>query len=468
MNKAVHIVTHLERRCKRCKINVSVRVQDYGEQTNWDSLDDQLDKSLYQIIKVRCPNCGIEEWPEFTVMYNISGKKPEQMIKTKIGSEDMPVIGNGDTPYAIGYTLEEEAEYNRGLAKIKDHYQGRSEEFWTNYCQFALEKWSSLLKDLTDKEFESAYVQLGLPVPIGSNVISVAAWRKDAEKRINTDELKLVFWRASNRYLVEEEFVWAPIGQWPMDEWIKIYGRERVTYLTLNVPLPEELELWRTKALAKVIKKRSGETGVLFERIGQLGKELDKQRNRSMELGRQLMESRQENAALTDQVWKLKQENATLKNKPAEVIRDPGDLRKIKSLKGLVDELRAEVDRLAGLLPEEVITPEADISYIEETRAETQTSIIDLTGKTVLIVGWLRETVDAECRVLWHDGDSVDVKLQTLTTEADIFVVLTRFISHQAMWWLKAEAVEQDKPILFVRETNVDRILDIVKSNLAR
>ena len=55
-----------------------------------------------------------------------------------------------------------------------------------------------------------------------------------------------------------------------------VYGRERVTYLALHLPLPEELETWRTKALAKVIKKRSGETGILFERIGQLGKELDK------------------------------------------------------------------------------------------------------------------------------------------------------------------------------------------------
>jgi len=467
MNKAVHAITCLERRCKKCKIYISVRVQDYGVQTTWEDLDAQLDKSLYQIIKVRCPKCGIEEWPEFTTMYNIANGAKEQIIKTKLGSEDMPVIGGTDTPYAITHSLEEEAEYNRGLAKTKECYREKSEEFWTGYCSFALEKWSSLMKDLTDKEFEVAYLELGFPAPLNYGAISVAAWRKDAERRIVTDEQKLAFWRASNLYIIEEEFVWAPIGQWPMEEWIRSYGRERVTYLTLNIPLPEELESWRTKALAKVIKKKTGETGVLFERIGQLGRDLDKQRNRSMELGRQLQQERQDSATLNDQVSKLKQENARLKNRPAEVIRDPNDTRKIKSLKGLVAEMRAEVERLAGLLPAEVIIQEPD-DIIEETKIEVQEPAIDLSGKTVLIVGWPRETIGAECLVIWHDGDLVDAKLQTLTTEADIFVVLTRFISHQAMWWLKAEAAMQDKPIVFVKETNVDRILGIIKSSLAR
>ena len=307
----------------------------------------------------------------------------------------------------------------------------------------------------------------GLPLPAStSSVISVATWRKDAEKRINTDELKLAFWREANRYLVEEEFVWAPIANWPMDEWVKIYGRERVTYLTLHIPLPEELEPWRTKALAKVIKKRSGETGVLFERIGQLGRDLDKQRNRSMELSRQLSETRQENAVLTEQVGKLRQENVFLRNRPKEVIRDPGDTRKIKSLKGLVAELRVEVERLAGLLPAEVAIPNTS-DTIEETGEEIQEPTIDLSGKTVLIVGWPKESLEDECRVIWHDGDGVDVKLQELAREADIFVVLTRFISHQAMWWLKEEAIEQDKPIFFVRETNIDRILGMVRRGLA-
>jgi len=466
LNK-VHVVTHLERRCKRCKINVSVRVRDYGEQTDWETLDDQLDKSLYQIVKIRCPGCGIEEWPEYTTMYSINGRKMEQIVKTKLGTEDMPVIGGTETPYAVTYSPEEEAEYDRGLAKAKDHYQENSEDFWANYGQFAFEKWSSLLKDLTDKEFAFAYHQLELPLPSTSSVISVAAWRKDAEKRISTDEQKISFWRSANNYIVEEEFVWAPIGQWPMEEWIKIYGRERVTYLTLNIPLPEELEPWRTKALAKVIKKRSGETGVLFERIGQLGRDLDKQRNRSLELSRQLSETRQENATLTEQVGKLRQENVTLRNKPLEVIRDPGDTRKIKSLKGLVAELRAEVEKLTGLLPAEIIIQDTS-SIIEETIDETKEPAIDLVGKTILIVGWPRETITDECLVLWHDGDGVDAKLQSLANDADIFVVLTRFISHQAMWWLKEEAIEQDKPIIFVRETNIERILEIVKTRAAK
>jgi len=80
---------------------------------------------------------------------------------------------------------------------------------------------------------------------------------------LNTNEERRNFWKAANRYLVIEEFIWTPIDTWPIKEWVSVYGRERVTYLTLQLPLPEELEKYRTEKLGQIIRKKTGETGVL-------------------------------------------------------------------------------------------------------------------------------------------------------------------------------------------------------------
>ena len=61
----------------------------------------------------------------------------------------------------------------------------------------------------------------------------------------------------------------------------------------------------------------------------------------------------------------------------------------------------------------------------------------------------------------------MDVELQALAREADIYVVLTRYCSHSVMWWSKEEAIDRDVPVLFVRETNVGRIMEIVAEKIA-
>lgn len=373
----------------------------------------------------------------------------------------------GNTPYAVTLSPEEQAEYDRGIEKKDEHYQAHKDEFWDRYCDFALGNWHQMLRELTGKEYAAAYTEMGLPVPAPNP--SPAAWRKDAEKRIADDDTRRLFWQIANRYLVEEEFIWTPIDTWEMDEWVREYGRERVTYLTLHVPLPEELERWRTKALSKVVKKKSGEQGVLFERIGQLGQELDKQRRRSVELSRQLFEARQENAALAEQVGQLKKEIAELRNRPPVVTRDQDDVRKIRALKGLVAELRAEVERLAVLVPVDEVESYKEQEEVEAPEAPREKIDISvLAGKTILVAGWPREAVEADlCRVVWHHGDSVDVELQALAREADIYVVLTRYCSHSVMWWLKEEAVDRDVPVLFVRETNVGRIMEVAAERIA-
>ncbi|KLU62285.1 hypothetical protein CEB3_c13290 [Peptococcaceae bacterium CEB3] len=451
------LAVHLEYECKTCRKIVSRQVHRYEPVETFEELDLQLGHTNFPITPFACPQCGAEHMPETMAVYDITNGKMARCFAQPLGSPELTVVASGDSPYGVVMSPEEQAEYERGLAKAKECFQEHEEAFWAEYFAFAQPKWRELLKEFSQKEYVEAYKALG--VPVLSFSASIAAWRKDAEKRFTTDAEKTAFWRAANRYLVDEEFVWVPVDTWPMDRWVQTYGRERVTYLTLHLPLPEELEKYRTEKLSRVIRKKSGEAGVLFERIGQLGRELEKQKKRSFKFSQELMDLRQETGKLREELAQAKRQ---LEAEPTVIDRQADDARKIREFKGLINELRTEIERLSALIPNEE-EPEDEGRANEEVLVPTVPEEVDLSGlagKTILIVGLPNEEINDGYRVIWHDGDKVDVKLQTFAREADIFVFLTRFGAHAVMWWLKEEAIEQGKPVYFVRERNLERILE--------
>lgn len=84
-----------------------------------------------------------------------------------------------------------------------------------------------------------------------------------------------------------------------------------------------------------------------------------------------------------------------------------------------------------------------------------------LCGKTVAVFGRLDDTEEVEgVRLIFHDGDRVDWAMAKAAREADILVVLTRWVSHGVMWRLKEYAAEREKEVYFLRETGTQRILD--------
>jgi len=437
MVKKVHLVAHLEYYCKTCKKIVSNRVHEYDPVDFFEEMDAQLGNANFPIIPFPCTGCGVKHNPQTITLYDIASGHMVKALSEKLGSTKMPIIGDDNTPYGVIVSSEEDAEYERGLAKINDHFKEHEQVFCENYFNFANEKWHDILKELNDSEYVGAYKTLNLPEL--HSTASTHAWRKDAESKFKIEAERRAFWNAANRYLVYEEFVWTPIDTWPMDEWVRKYGRERVTYITLQLPLPEELKEYRTEKLSKIIRKKSGETGVLFERIGQLGRELEKQKKRSFQLGQTILELRQENSKLQEQ---LAQTRRQLEVKPVIIDRQADDARKIREFKALIREQREEIERLSALIPRET-EPEGSAEEIGMVPAVTkEADLSTLAGKSILIVGWPNEEINDSYRVVWHDGDKVDTKLQALAREADLFVFLTRFGSHAAMWWLKEEAIE--------------------------
>lgn len=455
MEKNVHLVAHLEYYCKTCRKIASNRVHEYDPVNTFEEMDAQLGHTNYPIIPFACTGCGVKHNPEAITLYDISSGRMVKTLSEKLGSPNMPIIGDANTPYGVIVSAEEEAEYERGLAKINDHFKEEEQAFWNKYFTFANEKWNDLIKELSTSEYAEAYHTLNLSGL--HSTASTHAWRKDAERSLNTNEERRNFWKAANRYLVIEEFIWTPIDTWPIKEWVSVYGRERVTYLTLQLPLPEELEKYRTEKLGQIIRKKTGETGVLFERIGQLGRELEKQKNRSFQLGQIILDLRQENSKLQEQLAQTRRRQ--LEVKPVIIDRQADDARKIREFKALIREQREEIERLSVLIPRETESEgiAEEIGMVPAVTKEADLST--LAGKSILIVGWPNEEINDSYRVVWHDGDKVDTKLQALAREADLFVFLTRFGSHAAMWWLKEEAIEQNKPVYFVRERNLHRIL---------
>lgn len=203
-------------------------------------------------------------------------------------------------------------------------------------------------------------------------------------------------WVAANTWMVEESILSKNPDFWDMDQLAKRYGRERVRYVMLHVPLPEELEKWRTEAIAGLVKKKkTGDTGILFERIGQLGQELDRQRRRSHQLSLQIREERQQRAEMEEKLSTLRRDLQAAEEGRRVIHRDPDDIRKIRSLKGLVRELRAEVERLNALIP----GPEVEPAVEEEPRQVEEGQAADwshLAGKTVAVFGRLGDVEEIE------------------------------------------------------------------------
>jgi hypothetical protein len=345
------------------------------------------------------------------------------------------------------------------------------EAFWDGYCRWALGRWREAVRELTAEELQSAYRELGweeLPPKSSST-----AWKRDAERRASDDAKRAALWRAANRQLVCDWLVHLPPDQWRVKELVQKHGLERMRYLLLHFPLPDELERYRTEALRHVVRRESGETGVLFERIGQLGAELDRARRRAEQLGALVRDLRNENAALSAKLAEARRRIQELENSLAAQksgTRDPEDVRRIARLKGLVAELRAEVKRLAALLPAEENPPVEAVEELSEAPVapEKRIDLSVLTGKTVGVFGRLGEAMDAPCEVLWHDGDRADGDLEAILVRADIFVVLTRLVSHEVMWRVKEEAADTGKPVAYVRETGIARILEAAARAVVR
>ncbi|MBU5266275.1 DUF2325 domain-containing protein [Virgibacillus proomii] len=87
-------------------------------------------------------------------------------------------------------------------------------------------------------------------------------------------------------------------------------------------------------------------------------------------------------------------------------------------------------------------------------------------GLTIGIIGGNRsEQAEqiTECDILTYGGTDQGREFDALLNESDELVILTKFVSHAAMWKAKAHAITEGKPIHYTKSINIHRILDEIK-----
>jgi hypothetical protein len=463
----VHL--YLKRTCPACGRTVWTLALDCGEIDTLEALDEKVGQSGITLRPLACPACGREGWPEEVVAWDATAGA--EAFRVRLGSAELPVVGGEDAPYGVVWSPEVMAEYKRGLARMEEHYRLHEEEFWRAYSDWALARWERILKEVAVEEWRVAYAELGVLLRVQGEP-SAAAYRRDARERFAADPERRRLWRALNRFLVEQEFVWTPVEQWALERWVRFYGRERVSWITLHLPLPEELERWRTDKLAWLVPRKSeGPQAELWERIGQLGKEAERWRRRAEELSRQLVAERAERARLEEELAAERARARELAARPPRVERDPEDVKRLARYRALVAELRAEVERLASLLPREQALPEpreeGEPLPAPEPEAGPPPEDV-LAGRTVAVFGRLVPDEEGPVRLVWHQGEYWDARARSLVLEADVLVVLTRRVSHQVMWAVKEAAAERGVPVAYARETGTESVLRAAARVLTR
>lgn len=459
---------YFTRHCHKCRREVRVLIHDYGEIENFDDIDRKIGMTQFQLSMLRCIQCGIDGWPEYLMLYDETNKR--EVFRAKIG-RDTPVVGSAadKLPYSNVRDPKEQALLDRGIAKMEGVFKTAEEAFWKDYIGWALSRWNEALKWLNINEWGDAYRELGIEADEKWNP---AAFRKDAEKRFIGEEEKGRFWRAANRYLVYEEFLWLPPDCWPVEELIADYGKERVAWLVLNFPLPEELEKFRTEKIAAIApKKAAGPQALLWERIRQLGDDLARVRGRLDSVISQLNDERRRNAKLEEELNAARREVERLKDalSNSASVRNIEDMRRVARLKALVAELRDEnrrlMERLKDLSPaEEEVEGAADYRDDKEISSDVKeedasVKLDAIRDKVIAVYGRIGEVYDEGPVILWHHGEKWDADAESAARRADILVILTRRCSHEVMWAAKEYCADTGKLIAFSRSSGVEGVI---------
>ena len=142
--------------------------------------------------------------------------------------------------------------------------------------------------------------------------------------------------------------------------------------------------------------------------------------------------------------------------------RNKEDIIKIHGLKGLVEELKAEVHRLSTFIPDAEESKES-VQLTEKQNEQKNKNIEEiLTGKNILIFSGYRSKGHIEANgyhVYTHEAKKLDPQYYEYLNKADMIIILTRYISHHAMWEAKEYAILEQKSIFYSTFTNIPTII---------
>ncbi|MGG1650581.1 DUF2325 domain-containing protein [Paenibacillus sp. NRS-1780] len=445
-DRPVHLKAYLTGRCTKCKHYNEVMTHDYGN-LPYRELEDQMDRTNHSIHPIMCKKCG-------------AGYPPQHLVYRDVGRKEDVVRVQID--YSSPVDPETSAAMTEGHDRRYDIFKEYEREFWAAYTGFALEDWRAAVGELLRSEIEAGCSALG---------ITPGEWRteqqarKDMSTRFKTDADRSAFWQAANHEFITDEILNIGAMGWPPELLVKRYGSRRTRFAIMYFPIAEALETLRTRYIGQLFRKEKGDNAFLLRRIGQLTEDMQKQAVRANQLIRKVDEQKHEIAGLQDKVGVANAKIASLSNQQPAEERNKDDIRRIRELKSFVGELLAELRAIRPDEPEDIgESPMLDESGTDGADTPT-TDLSILEGKTVAIIGGYRsrrDNGDYPCEITTHDGRKHDPDFYTALQQADIIVVLTRFISHASMWEARTVAAQEDKPIYYAQEINIRSILNTV------
>lgn len=153
-------------------------------------------------------------------------------------------------------------------------------------------------------------------------------------------------------------------------------------------------------------------------------------------LFRQFDEQKHTIATLQDKLGVANVKIASLTEQKPITERCKDDIRRIREFKSSVGELLAELRELRPDESEDIPEPPMLVEDAPGTQTAPLPDLADLEGKTITIIGGYRSRArnGYPCNIIAHDGRKHNPHFYAALQQADIIVVLSRFVSQPSMW----------------------------------
>ncbi|MBM7865581.1 hypothetical protein GTO89_02140 [Heliobacterium gestii] len=471
-------------------------------------------KWLFPIPLVLC--CG-DRQPATLAKLIWTQPEPGESGLLRIGSQDLPVVSKTPSSYAVAISPDELAE--RQTLWIAQ------EALWLHYKQEYLRRCQAFFEaswPLPAREMDPwALVDTLASIDMLPQALQNLAKDPAARRHPRGDKKRYLVVKKIKESVVRdypptelERFFHATVtafihfallpgiysGKWDVADGEKRLGPSALTFALLTFPLVDKLSDMRTAALLELAGGAAKESGAPIHRYARtLQKQLSDKQSDVERLSTDLGHMRERLVVAEKKLHESREESRRLRDSLAATQQEPAEsayARKVQALKRRLEDMEAELKALriqqarharrvkvshgspmliaAKFLTKGLAQKEASPGLAEDAeRAGAALRPVDFTrlaGLTIGIFGGIGDKQppdDLPCRLILHDAEK-EAAWRGSLPQCDVLVVLTRAISHQAMWAIKEHADVTGKPIFYSRHLSIPVILRNMAGKLAK
>ncbi|MDG4657712.1 hypothetical protein P6P90_12145 [Ectobacillus antri] len=428
------VSVHCEGYCSTCN-EIVIDSVDGNRQINLHHLSYYKGECIVNIVgdNVVCPTChAVVPKDNVTI---VDTNKNELVIKRKLS--ELTFMGT------------DKEEIGAIIRTVLYDYTEEMKSFWQAYCFVATQNWDVYSQELTVQELQWALKDHIEHLPNTKQGLLTEIQKLEEKDR-------QAVWQKANETIVRYYSDITVFG-WDIPQAIKLIGQNRAAFIFSNLCMSQDLKEIRARKIGRYFMKYNEEIQRLETMINQQHKQIQELRQESGRLSNKLGQA-------YERISSLEQTQQTHKTQE----RNKSDILKIQQLKGLIEELKTEVVSLSSQISH--IPEEEELILTEEVTKQEVISRGDvLRGKTILILGGYRDKqVQSKDNytVITHTARTIDPAFYEALKQADIIIILTRYISHRAMWEAKEFAILEEKVVYYSTFTNVPAILDEVVSKV--